>query len=236
MSSRRRKALLGAGSLVLGLPLLAAPSALADDGDDHRKDGKDRRYEAELQPVPHSHPDAMRHAEGEAEVEVKGVRVDVELEVEGVAAKLPHLVHIHGDLQARNECAVGTDDADGNGLISIVEGAVPQGAGDYGYGPVQVSLTRFGGVSAADGGAFERMPTADEDGDIEYERTFTLPVPATGETRRELARSIGDMHVVVHGVDLDHDGVYDEGNPDDGDPTDAEALLPALCGELDAEH
>ena len=226
MSGMRRKILLGAGALIVGVPLLAAPSATADDRDE-------RKLEAELKAVPHTAVTVK--ADGEAEIEVKGVRVEVELDVEGVAPKLPHLVHIHGDLQARNECAVGTDDADGNGLISIVEGAVPQGPDDYGYGPVQVSLTRFGDVSAA-GGAIERMPVADDDGDIDYERRFVLPQPATGETRRELAKSLADMHVVVHGVDLNGNGVYDEGNPDGGDPTDAEALLPALCGEIGHDH
>lgn len=227
MSKGRRNTLLAAGVLLLGAPLLTAPGAAADDRDDEQK------FEVELEAVPH--PAVRVQADGEAELELSGTKVDVELEAEGVAANLPHLVHIHGLLDAVNECPTAAHDLDGNGLISIVEGAGTAPDGSLGYGPVQVSFTRSGDVSAASGGAFDRMPVADDDGEIEYERTFTLPAPVTGETPRELARSLGDMHIVVHGVDLNGNGTYDPENPDLGDPTDAEALLPALCGTIDRD-
>lgn len=228
MRSARNRALLGAGAMALGVPLLlTAPGASAHGGGDAKE------LEGELEAVPHS---AFRnHAEGEVEVERRGQRVHVELEAEDVAPDLAHLVHIHGRVQAANECPSIAADTDGNGLISIVEGAVPAPDGSPGYGPVQVSLTRFGPVDAGSGGALERMPRADEDGEIEYERMFRLPAPVTGESVGQLARSLQDMHVVVHGVDLNGNGVYDDDNPDGGDPTDAETLLPALCGALDPD-
>lgn len=229
-AARRRIGLVVAAGIA-GLPLLLATPA-AGSGPGH---GGERRFDGDLRAVPHP-TGVAAGAAGEVELRVRGVRLSVELEAEGLSPNLPHVAHIHGVLQAENECPAASADTDGNGLISVVEG-LPF------YGPIQVSFTTRGGVSGTgddpfaieDGVPLVRAPRADADGELSYERTFTLPAPVPSGTRRDLARALGGLHVVVHGVDRNGNGRYDPDNPNGGDPSDVEAALPALCGALDPD-
>lgn len=231
----------------LGIPLVAAaPSAAAHDttgtGNGPTTEAELR---ADLRPVPH--PAGAFPLSGRAEVELSGTWAEVHLRAAGAAPGLNHLVHIHGDVQARNECPTAAFDGNPNdpnakkdGLISVSEGLFDLPDGTLGYGPVQVSFTTSGAVDAASGGALTRMPLADGRGRVSYERQFALPTPVFGPgdprdrstvdlTAGGLAASIasGNMHVVIHGADLNHNGRYD--GP-------AEVSLPVACGTLAADR
>lgn len=123
-----------------------------------------------------------------------------------------HVAHIHGLRQAQNECPTAAFDRDGNGLVDLAEG-LPA------YGPVQVTLSQG---------------TNDRGTSLDYTRTYSHLDSGDG------IASLGDLDryaVVVHGVDLNGDGVAT--NPDvqgdgTGDHDDHEITMPALCGAIEA--
>ena len=107
------------------------------------------------------------------------------------------------------------DDVVDDGLIETVEGLSD-------YGGIQVSLTHSGDTSPASGLALDRFATANVFGVLRYERTIKLP--------RDVARNIDEKHVVVHGEDLNNDGMYGGRTTALGAPLEAE--LPVACGEI----
>ena len=94
-------------------------------------------------------------------------------------------------------CPSAANDTDGDGLITNEEAA-----GEY--GDVFFALTTRGDTSPKSGLALDRMPTADADGDIDYERTF-----AADEVPDGLIKHLSDVHVVQHGIDVNDNGRYD---------------------------
>lgn len=154
---------------------------------------------------------------GTVDLTVDGTMLTVDLEASGLAPGLPHAQHLHGALDAANVCPVASDDADGNGLVDTTEG-VPS------YGTIQATLTTEGDTSPASALAVDRFPIADEDGNLSYSRTF--------EVSDEIVDAIDNLHVVVHGIDVNGDGAYDMGAG--ASPLDPalplEATVPALCG------
>src|SRR5205807_2679252 len=93
------------------------------------------------------------------------------------------------------------------------------------YGPPQASLTTVGDTSPKSIIDFPRYPSV---GDIRYTRTFFL-TPALADLIRA-----GNAVIVVHGIDPDGNGVYDNflGTSDLSKALPAEATAPALCGPL----
>jgi hypothetical protein len=139
----------------------------------------------------------------------QGTTLTVHLQASGLNGGV-HLAHLHGLRQAQNECPTLALDRDGNGLIDLAEG-VPA------YGPVQVTLSQG---------------TNDRGTVLDYTRTYKHLDSGDG------IASLGDLDryvVVVHGVDLDGDGLAT--NPDvqgDGpDPDDHEITMPAVCGVVE---
>jgi hypothetical protein len=149
-------------------------------------------------------------ADGRVDLELKGETLHVRLDARGLDDGI-HLAHIHGIRQAENECPdLATADTDGNGLVDIGEG-LPA------YGPVQRTLSN--GLS-------------DVGTRIKYRRAFV------SLDNGDSISALGDLSqyaIVVHGVDLDGDGVVD--NPDalgDGaNNADNEITMPALCGTIE---
>lgn len=148
-----------------------------------------------------------------------GRRVTVRVETEGVSPNLPHAQHIH--IGGRNECPTRGDDQDNDGFISTAEGQPA-------YGPVAVTLTTKGDVSADSALAVSRFPVADQNGEIDYERTFTLP---EGVDANDLRNGV----VVQHGISA----IFGDALAFDGDRPASlddslpfEAVVPASCGEL----
>jgi CHRD domain len=152
-------------------------------------------------------------ATGHVDLTQRGTQLTVHLTVNGLDGGV-HLAHIHGIRQATNECPTLAADADGNGLVDIAEG-LPS------YGPVQVTLSK---------------DTNDRGTMLDWTRQFTHLDSGDG------IASLGPLDqyaIVVHGVDLDGDGVAT--NPDaDGDgvanPADNEISMPAVCGVIHANH
>jgi hypothetical protein len=201
------------------LPALATP-ALASE-----RDYDDRRgvaaYSARLDPVPHDrYADSGSNVKGRATL----VEVDGELKVQvvarGLSPKLPHLMHIHGELEAKNECPGpefrkgGVDD----GLIETADG-LPA------YGPIQVTFSTKGDTSPGSALALDRAPVASKGGTLTYHRVL-MDVPD------DVLDELDDLHIVIHGEDLDDDGMYDAG-PITALGAPLEAELPVACGELD---
>jgi hypothetical protein len=186
-------------------------------------------WEADLRPVPHQHhADGGSRVRGEAELRLDGRRLTVQLKTRGLTPNEPHAMHIHGTLEAKNECPgieadVNTGDPiDQGGFVAgTPDGLISLGEGLPDYGPIQVSLTNRGDTSADSGLTLERFTKADAQGRLNYHRTFTIP--------REVATELSDLHIVLHGADL----------PKDANSSSLsslfEATLPVACGEINRE-
>lgn len=221
MKARARK---GWGRAVSTVALMALVSvgllvgqtgASADDGDD----GDARRFHASLDPVPHRpSADNGSNVHGSSRLWLDGRRLTVRLRARGLDP-LPHAMHIHGldhpevafcpRREARNDLV---DD----GLIETVEGLED-------YGPILVSFTTRGDTSPASALALDRFKAANDDGKLFYKRSFRIP--------RDVAKRLGQFHIVVHGEDLNDDGKYGGRITALGAPLEAE--LPVACGEID---
>jgi len=172
------------------------------------------RFEAILSPIPHNAAaDGGSNVTGTAKLKVDGTQVHVNIHVRGLTPNLPHAMHIHGILGDANVCPPASADTNGDGLVSLEEGAPF-------YGPIDTSFTETGGTSPADGLALERFPVAADDGVLNYNRTFTIA--------QNVIDSLGSLHIVVHGLALD--GNAD--GPVGGYDTLFEAVLPVACGSI----
>jgi hypothetical protein len=111
----------------------------------------------------------------------------------------PHAQHIHGSAEGMQHhmCASMADDTDGDGVLTNEEGM-----GEY--GTIFLTLTTRGDVSASSGLALDRMPVADNIGHLDYHRTI-----AAEDIPRGLLNHLSEMHVVMHGIDVNGNGRYD---------------------------
>ena len=212
------------GATLTGVLLVGALAVPATAGHDGNPSAKVATYTYDLDEVADNAP-------GDVDGTVRltalpNGKIQVKVQATGLAPNLAHAQHIHspedGDDLARGECP--TIEADGNldrpvdGLIDTVEG-VPA------YGSVRQSLTTSGGTGGADALALDRFPVADAEGNLEYERTFT-------PTDERVWSQLGDVEVVVHGIDLNGNGAYDfDAGPSSLSPAaPLEATIPVLCG------
>lgn len=107
-------------------------------------------------------------------------------------------------------------DKDTDGYISVAEG-VPF------YGGIVDSLTTSGNTSSTSALALDRFPVASNSGTYTYERTFKLSD----------ATNLDDVHVVIHGADIDQSGMYDgEKQSSIAAGVPFEATVPVACGVL----
>lgn len=213
MSARKNRAAVAGVVGVLVTAAVAAGIATADHG-------ATAQYRANLQPVPHSaSADAGSRATGSVNLARRGQRVHVALNARGVTPRLPHAVHIHGKEAAgevaRCPGADRRDDLVDDGLIETAEGLED-------YGPVLVSFTTRGDTSEKSILALDRFPVGRRSGTLHYQRTLTVP--------RALASRLDELHVVVHGHDLDRDGRY--GGRTTALKAPLEGELPVACGRI----
>ncbi len=203
MITRRTAHLAALAVLPAALALGVAGPASAEEGKAHQID---------LKPLSDS------GASGTAFLSVEGNKLTVKIEGEGYTPNSPHAQHIHGSTEGKDfKCPTPAADKDGDGIVSTVEG-IPA------YGDIMISLTTKGDTSKDSGLAVKRMPTADENGNLSYERTI--------EVSDDVVKHIKDLHIVQHGLDANDNGKYDtDAGKSELDPAlPLEATAPATCG------
>jgi hypothetical protein len=211
---------LGTGAVLA----LAAPAIAAHDGN---PSDRVERYSYDLDAVQDGVPGTG--ATGTTRITaLPNGRLQVRVEASGLAPGLPHAMHLHdttGADRSPSSCPGEGADADGDGVVTVLEGAPS-------YGGIVVSLTTTGDTSPASGLALDRFPVADADGTLSYSRTFAPADPVA------LAQA-GSVQVVVHGADFDGNGAYafgagpfasKESSIAAGVPL--EATVPVLCGGI----
>jgi hypothetical protein len=154
---------------------------------------------------------------GTGMVTLDGTSATVTIEASGLVEGAPHAQHFH--IGAQGACPTDADDTDGDGFVSVTEGA------PY-YGDIGASLTLDGDTSPDSGLAIDRFPT---DGNENYSRTFDVSEDVAA------AFEDGTAVLVLHGVDKDGSGTYDGDIMSDLDPSlPMEATAPAACGAFAA--
>jgi hypothetical protein len=129
-----------------------------------------------------------------------------------------HAMHIHAGGLGRCPPASAARLHNGNTSISTTDGIMF-------YGDAVVSLTTIGDTSPRSIIDFTRYPTV---GNIQYKRTIRVSPKVAAEIRRDNAV------VVVHGIDYNGNGVYDNvlDRSDLSNSLPGESTAPALCGTL----
>ena len=203
----------------VGAAMLFAAAPVAMAGHDQNPSERVRTYKYSLDQVANN-SDASGWTTLSA---LPNGKIRVKVYVEGLAPGQVHAQHLHGvmgeDGFVAGSCPTIADDSDGDGLIDTLEGAPA-------YGGVQVSLTTSGDTSASSALAVDRFPVADDSGVVEYSRTFRPNDPAVWE-------GLGALEIVVHGVDLNGNGVYDFGTAGASSLNPSiplEVTIPAVCG------
>ena len=154
--------------------------------------------------------------------------VKVVIKAEGHVPGTFHAQHVHGTGHGGHfSCpTLKANDKDGDGVLTNEEGM-----GEY--GAIFFPLTTKGSATPQDALAADRMPVADAQGRISYERTFPADVVPDG-----LVEHLSELHVVQHGIDYNDNKKYDlealgpstfaENAGKTGVPE--EATNPAACG------
>lgn len=167
--------------------------------------------------------DTVANADATGRTRVKALpngKVQVKVEATGLAANLPHAMHLHGvdGDGTDNGCPTAATAGGEDGIVTVLEGAPF-------YGGILSSLTTTGDTTPASALALDRFAVADEDGRLSYTRTF--------DDDSALANA-GTVQVVVHGIDINADGAYDfaAGPSSLGAAFPLEATIPVLCGGI----
>jgi hypothetical protein len=158
---------------------------------------------------------------GTATIHLRGDTATVTLDTLGLLNGSPHLAHIHGE--GLGTCPTAANARLHNGHLSISTGDAIRL-----YGSTLTSFTEWGSTSgsAPNNIDMNRYPAS---GSIRYRRTITVP-----RLVADLIRD-GDAVIVVHGIDYNHNHVYDFaalGVSDLDRTLPGEATAPALCGPL----
>ncbi|MFI5859736.1 hypothetical protein [Streptomyces parvulus] len=203
MRNRRIARIAALTALPAAVALSAASPALATDS---------QAYQINLEQLNDS------GATGTAMVSLEGTQLTVKIQAKGLVPGAPHAQHIHGSTKGMDfHCPDASADKNGDDIVSTVEG-LPS------YGDINISLTTSGDTGKDSGLAVDRMPTADKDGNLSYERTIGVS--------QDVADHFKDLHIVQHGIDPNGNGKYDaEAGKSELDPKlPLEATAPANCG------
>ena len=207
---RRYRWLLVAGA-VLACGAIAAVIALGSGGSPATPPGT--KFSTLLRAVPTNRVSGS----GTAIVRINGDLATVTVDTNGLLGA-PHLMHIHG---GTGNCPPPAAARDHHGHLVI--GAAE---GDKVYGPVSASLTDQGSTSPAVYLTSNLYPAV---GNIHYQRTFQLETGVGNLVREGLAV------IVVHGIDYNGNGRYDDVLGTSGVPPSTATIeqnAPALCGPL----
>ena len=123
----------------------------------------------------------------------------VVIRAEGHVPGTFHAQHVHGTGHGGHfTCPnLKDNDKDGDGVLTNEEGM-----GEYGV--IFFPLTTKGSATPKDALAADRMPVADAQGRVNYERTFPADMVPEG-----LVEHLSELHVVQHGIDYNDNGKYD---------------------------
>jgi hypothetical protein len=155
---------------------------------------------------------------GRGTVNLNGDVATVSVDTNGLLQGAPHAMHIHAG--GKGECPPASSARLHNGHKSI---STTDGISFY--GPPEVSLTSKGDTSPKSRVDFSRFPTT---GNIRYTRTITIPKGVADAIRN------GNAAVIVHGIDYNHNGIYDNvlDRSELSNALTGESTAPALCGSL----
>jgi hypothetical protein len=209
---RRRRWVSGAALMLLVGGTVAAILAISSGGSPAVPAGE--RFASAARPV----PDNKVTGSGTATVQLHGNVATVTLRTTGLLNGSAHLSHIHAGAQGICPPASAARLHNGHLSISTTDGL------KY-YGPPVVSLTTRGDTSASSNLDFARYPST---ANIRYKRTMTVTAGAAAAIRA------GDAVIVVHGIDYNGNGVYDDvlDKSELNARLPGEATAPALCGPL----
>ena len=122
----------------------------------------------------------------------------VSIRSKGMVPNSPHAQHLHGAVTGMDfHCPDMSADKDGDGFLTVEEG-LPM------YGDIFISLTTKGDTTKTSGLAVDRMPTADADGNLSYDRTIP-----SADLPEGTIENLKDLHVVQHGIDANNNDKYD---------------------------
>lgn len=198
---------LGAGS-AWGAPTTATPTPATAAA--HGQD-----YTAMLAPVGGNKVTGS----GELWVTLTGNTAKFTLQVGGLLAGAPHASVLYADAKGACPTAALASDNNGHQSVTLADAAPALGAAG-------TALTISGDTGGGSALALDRYPTA---GAYTYSRTFDIdPTVAAAITN-------GTAAMVVHGIDYNGNGSYDDVlGTASGAP--AEAAAPALCGTFVASQ
>ncbi len=201
-------------ALGLALVLAAAVAAIIVLTSGGSTPGQGQLFQAVLRPVPDNHVTGS----GTAAVRLRGDTATVTLDTTGLLNGAPHAMHIHAFAEGICPPSSAARLYNGHLAISTTDGL------KY-YGPMAAALTLSGDTSMDSMLAFPRYPTS---GNIHYQRTIVISTAAANAVRN------GNAVVVVHGIDYNHNGRYDNvlNRSELDSAVSQEATAPALCGTL----
>jgi hypothetical protein len=171
---------------------------------------------------------------GSSQLSLLGKNLNVKLQANGLEPGQPHVVHIHGHLDGIDAmCPTDADDPNGDGFVSVFEGA-PK------YGPIKLSLTNpqtpFGvspnnGLFAPFAGtpSLGDFPMVSATGALNYDNHYTFDMSKSADRAAFASLTpLDKQHIVVHGA-FAPESVDTAGGSSDivYDP-----LLPVACGEI----
>jgi serine/threonine protein kinase len=171
-------------------------------------------FEAVLRPVPDNHVTGS----GTAAVTLHGNTATFTVDATGLLDNASHPMHLHAFGEGICPPASAGQRFNGHLAISTNDGL------KY-YGPMAAALTLSGDTSMDSMLAFSRYPSS---GDIHYRRTMTISPAAATAIRN------GTGVIVIHGIDYDHSGHYDNvlNRSELDSAVSQDATAPALCGTL----
>jgi hypothetical protein len=207
------------GPAIVLVALIAAAAVvvvLVSGGGSSKPAGKP--FAAALDPVPTNQVTGT----GRGTISLNGNVATVAVDASGLLNGSPHAMHIHAGGKGVCPPASAAHLHNGHRSLSTTDGIKF-------YGPPQVSLTSTGDTSSKSIIDFSRFPST---GTIRYTRKITIPQGVAD------AISAGDAAVIVHGIDYNHNGIYDNvlDRSELSNSLPGEATAPALCGPLVASQ
>ncbi|GAC1391390.1 MAG: hypothetical protein NVSMB46_03740 [Candidatus Saccharimonadales bacterium] len=185
------------------------------------------------------------HVSGSARFVQIGREISATVDATGLEPGV-HPLHIHGKDQAKAECPTISNDINGDGFISVIEGAPsygliklnltsPQTA--FGKPPTPVLFYPFAGTPNN-----SNFPVVGTNGEMHFTGTYAFDNSSDAEAALQSLTPLGDQALVIHGatapqsVDAPAFAALGTPRPTGYDPNlrTYDALLPAGCGTINA--